>query len=274
MTPYKKIQRKCIIFTILRFVVPVILIVLCFVLTVLLDSTVGFLLVLALAISAVSLYIFLTNRVKGNQLLLEDLVFSESLKGIYDKRKTANIRSYLNVTELVKNDILINPYRKSGFLYFEVIYKRITIDSSNLTLEYLEDSTKKRKKTYYGFVGRSIRYELRSHRPLYLVNKNSKFFNVGFPIAETDTFLVSGNAHNYDRMVNKGILTKLEEYMKDNDLNLSVFYLPEAIYILIENKVLTINPKMTQNISDEYLANVKKELTIPRDIADILQLSK
>ena len=255
---FKKIKRKCLIYAILRILVPVISIVVCFLVTAFADQTTSLLLTIIFAILAVSSYIFLTNRYKGNQLYLEDEIFNEALKGLYDKKKT-----------------FIEPYRRYGFLYYEVMYNRVIIDSSNLTLEYLEDSTKKRKKTYYGFLGRAIRYELRSHKPLYLVNKKSKYFNVSESIVEDDIFNVSGNLNNYERINKNGALDKLKDYIKNNnDFVLSVFYLPEAIYVLIEDEVITINPKFKDKIDDEYINNYKIKFRVPRDIADILKITK
>lgn len=272
---FKKIKRKCLIYAILRILVPIISIVVCFLVTAFADQTTSLLLTIIFAILAVSSYIFLTNRYKGNQLYLEDEIFNEALKGLYDKKKTANARSYLNINELVKNNLFIEPYRRYGFLYYEVMYNRVIIDSSNLTLEYLEDSTKKRKKTYYGFLGRAIRYELRSHKPLYLVNKKSKYFNVSESIVEDDVFNVSGNLNNYERINKNGALDKLKDYIKNNnDFVLSVFYLPEAIYVLIEDEVITINPKFKDKIDDEYINNYKIKFRVPRDIADILKITK
>ena len=272
---FKKIKRKCLIYAILRILVPVISIVVCFLVTAFADQTTSLLLTIIFAILAVSSYIFLTNRYKGNQLYLEDEIFNEALKGLYDKKKTANARSYLNINELVKNNLFIEPYRRYGFLYYEVMYNRVIIDSSNLTLEYLEDSTKKRKKTYYGFLFCAIRYELRSHKPLYLVNKKSKYFNVSESIVEDDVFNVSGNLNNYERINKNGALDKLKDYIKNNnDFVLSVFYLPEAIYVLIEDEVITINPKFKDKIDDEYINNYKIKFRVPRDIADILKITK
>lgn len=275
MKQFKRIQKRSIIFTILRFLVPILAIAACFLITFLMgNDTSSFLLTLVLAILAVSAYMYFTNKVKTNQLILEDLIFSEAIKGIFDKKKTVNAASYLSINELVRNNILVEPYRRYGFLYFEAVYNKVVINGSNITLEYLENKGKKRKKTYYGFVGRAFRYELRSHKPLYLINKNSSFFNVSESIAADDTFLVSGNLQNYERLVNKGSLTKLKDYIKNKDLNLSVFYLNEAIYVLIEKKVVTINPKLTQKIDDNYINQIKVDLRIPREIADILNITK
>lgn len=275
MKEFRRIQIRSVIYTILRFVVPILAIASCFLVSIYMDSTSSFLLVLIFAVLAVSMYIYMTNKVKSNQLLLETLIFNEALKGIYDKKKASDARSYLNINELVKNDIMIEPYKRYGFLYYEVMYNRVIIDSSNLTLEYLEDSTKKKKRTYYGFVGRAIRYELKSHKPLYLVNKSSKYFHTANSIAEDDIFDVSGNSFNFDRIKRNGSLDKLKEYIKNhNDIKLSVFYLPEAIYILIEEEVITINPKVRDKIDENYINNYKEKLRMPRDLADILKITK
>ncbi len=271
---YKSLQRKTIFLNILRFLVPFLAFVGCFALGLLWDDNASFFITLALAVLAVASFIYFSNKVKRNLLILEDLIFTNALKGIYDKKKTTNARSFLNISELVRNKLLIEPYKRYGFLYYEVVYNRVVIDSSNLTLEYLEDSNKKRKKTYYGFLGRAIRYELRSHHQLYLVNKKSKYFNVGDSICDDDTFLVSGFKPNYERLVKNGSLANLKEYLTKNNLNASIFYLNEAIYILLEEDVVTINPKLTKKIDDEYINNYRAKFRAPRDLADILKISK
>lgn len=273
---YKSFKKKILIFQILRFVLPITSIVACFVVTYFSNSSVSLIITLALAVLAVSSFMFCTNKTKRYALVIEDLVFQDAVKGLYDKKKTTNAAGFLNISELVRNNVLIEPYRRYGFLYYEVVYNRVVIDSSNLTLEYLEDTKKKKKKrTYYGFVGRAIRYELRSHKPLFLVNKKSKYFSVSETICEDDTFNVSGALQNYERLNRNGSLAKLKEYLtKNNDLNLSVFYLPEAIYVLIEGDVVTINPRLTQKIDEDYINSYKEKFKVPREIADILKITK
>ncbi len=274
MKEYKLVQRKMFLFTILRFALPIIVLVSCFLVTLFWQNDANLLITLALAVLAVTMFMLFTNKAKKYALWLEDMLFTDSIKGLYDKKKTTNVRGFLNVHELVRNKVIIEPYRRYGYLYYEVLYNKVTIDSSNISLEYLEDSKKKKKKTYYGFVGRAIRYELRSHRPLLLVNKNSKYFSVPDNIVDDDTFLVSGYDKNYERLVKKGSLQKLKEYMQKNNLNISIFYLPEAIYVLIEDGLITINPRSTTKITEEYLNDLKNKFKMPRDLADILDIKK
>ena len=258
MKEYKLVQRKMFLFSILRFALPIIVLVSCFLVTLFWQNDANLLITLALAVLAVTMF----------------MLFTDSLKGLYDKKKTTNVRGFLNIHELVRNKVIIEPYRRYGYLYYEVLYNKVTIDSSNISLEYLSDSKKKKKKTYYGFVGRAIRYELRSHRPLLLVNKNSKYFSVPDNIVDDDTFLVSGYDKNYERLIKKGSLQKLKEYMQKNNLNISIFYLPEAIYVLIEDGLITINPRSTTKITEEYLNDLKDKFKMPRDLADILDIKK
>ena len=133
---YKSLQRKTILLNILRFLVPFLAFVGCFALGLLWDDNASFFITLALAVLAVASFIYFSNKVKRNLLILEDLIFTNALKGIYDKKKTTNARSFLNISELVRNKLLIEPYKRYGFLYYEVVYNRVVIDSSNLTLEY------------------------------------------------------------------------------------------------------------------------------------------
>ena len=44
--------------------------------------------------------------------------------------------------------------------------------------------------------------------------------------------------------------------------------------MLIEDEVITINPKFKDKIDDEYINNYKIKFRVPRDIADILKITK